>query len=125
MLPCPVENGQRWLQWQDEAEEQARTGLLTEYRRLVRVELPAAARAGNWELRHDHCFARVILDAVCGGCWYAHLRRRHGRTAESQLDAAQLARALQTGRGMLTGGAAEVARLNAQSLRWRGKEWTL
>ena len=119
MLLCPVETGQGWLRWEDGEAEEARTGLLAEYRRLVRVELPAAARAGSWELRRDHCFARVILDAVCGGCWYAHLARE--RSAEGQLDAVQLARALQVGRGMLADGAAEVARLNAQSLRWRGK----
>ena len=121
MLSYTVENGQRWLHWQEEADEEVRAALLAAYQRLVRVELPAAARAGDWGLRRDHCFARVILDAVCGGCWYAHLPRPRGRSAESRLDAAQLARALQTGRGMLTGGAAEVTRLNAQSLRWRGK----
>ena len=109
------------MRWQDETAEEARAGLLAEYRRLVRVELPAAAREENWVVRRDHCFARIVLDAVCGGCWYAHLPRRRGRSAESQLDVAQLARAVQTGRDMLTGGAAAVARLNAQSLRWREK----
>ena len=103
MLPYAVEPGQGWLRRQDETEERARAALLAEYRRLVRVELPAAARAGNWVLRRDHCFARVILDAVCGGCWYARLPRRRGRSAESQLDVAQLTRALQTGRSILTG----------------------
>ncbi|KAL8637722.1 MAG: hypothetical protein Q9228_005034, partial [Teloschistes exilis] len=33
---------------EDGEEEEARAALLVEYRRLVRVELPAAARAGNW-----------------------------------------------------------------------------
>lgn len=94
---------------------------MAEYQQMVRVELPAAACAGGWVLRRDHCFARVILDAVCGGCWYMHLPRRQGRSAESALDAVRLAEALRIGRKMLTGGAAEVARLNAQSLRWRGK----
>ena len=122
MLPCAVESGPGPWWRQEETEEGQRTSLLTEYRRLVRVELPAAARAGGWTLRRDHCFARVILDAVFGGCWYTHLSRRRGRSAESQLDAAQLVRALWIGRRMLTEGAAEVARLNAQSLRWRGKD---
>lgn len=95
--------------------------LLAEYRRLVRTELPRAARAGKWTLRLDHCFARVILDALFGGCWYDHLERRRGRSAESQLDAGQLTRAVAVARGMLEGGDAEVRRLDAQSLAWRGK----
>ena len=98
-----------------------RAALLAEYRRLVRVELPAAARAGRWSLRFDHCFARVILDALFGDCWYGHLDRRRGRSAESQLDAGQLARAVALARGMLTGGDVEVRQLNAQSLAGRGK----
>ena len=95
--------------------------MLDEYRRLVRVELPAAARAGRWALRLDHCFARVILDGICGGCWYDHLERGKGRSAESQLDAGQLAHAIRLACGMLSGGDAEVRRLNAQSLGWRGR----
>ncbi len=95
--------------------------LLEEYRRLVREELPAAARAGRWTLRLDHCFARVILDGIFDGCWYDHLERGKGRSAESQLDARQLEHAIRLARGMLTKGDAEVQRLNAQSLAWRGK----
>ena len=95
--------------------------LLTEYRRLVREELPAAARKNGWPLRLDHCFARVILDALFDGCWYEHLDRHCKRSAESQLDARQLRRAVALARGMLHGGAGEVRRLDAQSLRWRGK----
>ena len=100
-----------------------RPALLAEYRRLVRSELPAAARAGGWVLRLDHCFARVILDALFGGCWYDHLeRRRGGRSAESQLDAGQLTRAVGLARGVLDGGGdAHLRVLNAQSLAWRGK----
>ena len=104
-----------------EKSEEAAT-LLAEYRRLVRVELPRAAKEGRWMLRLDHCFARVILDALFGGCWYDHLERGRGRSAESQLDAPQLRRAVAFARGMLAGGDVEVRRLNAQSLAWRGKK---
>ena len=100
--------------------DDARTALLAEDRRLVRVELPAAARAGRWILRFDHCFARIILDALFGGCSYDHLDHRRGRSAESQLDTAQLRRAGALARRMLTEGAEEVRRLNRQSLIWRG-----
>ena len=105
----------------DDPEDAQRVGLLEQYRRLVRVELPTAAREGCWPLRLDHCFARVILDGLFGACWYEHLQRGKGRSAESQLDAGQLGRALALGRGMLEKGAPEVGRLNAQSLRWRGR----
>ncbi len=97
------------------------TALLEEYRRLVRIELPAAARAGWWTLRLDHCFARVILDGIFGGCWYDYLERGKGRSAESQLDARQLVQAVRLARAMLTGGDAEVRQLNDQSLAWRSK----
>lgn len=105
----------------EDSPEDPKAALLAEYRRLVRVELPAAARAGKWILRLDHCFARVILDTLFGGCWYDHLERRRDRSAESQLDAAQLTRAVALARKMLAGGDTEVHRLNAQSLMWRGK----
>ena len=95
--------------------------LLEEYRHLMRVELPRAAKAGGWTLRLDHCFARVILDGVFGDCWYAHLERGRGRSAESQLDAHQLRRAVALAQRMLMGGDTEVRRLNAKSLAWRGK----
>ena len=98
-----------------------RAALLAEYRRLVRRELPAAAHANRWPLRDDHCFARLILDALFQGCWYDHLDRRRGRTAETQLTAEQLTRAVAHARAMLTLGRSEVTRLNAQSLAWRGK----
>ena len=102
-------------------DEDGQAALLAEYRRLVRVELPAAAHAGKWTLRLDHCFARVVLDGVFGACWYERLERGRGRSAESQLDARQLARAVALARGMLDGGDAEVRRLNDASLAWRGK----
>ena len=105
-----------------EKSEEDAAALLAEYRHLLRGELPRAAGEGRWTLRLDHCFARVILDALFGGCWYAHLERGRGRSAEGQLNAHQLRRAVVLARGMLTGGDAEVRRLNAQSLAWRGKK---
>ena len=36
----------------------------------MREDLPSAARTRpDWPIRLDHCFARVILDAVCGRPW--------------------------------------------------------
>ena len=36
----------------------------------MRHDLPAAAvHRPDWPIRLDHCFGRVILDAVCGAPW--------------------------------------------------------
>jgi hypothetical protein len=98
-------------------DERAR--LESRYRALVREQLPAAARAGRWVLRDDHCFGRVLLDDAVGGCWYDVLDRR--RTAFTQLDDAQPGRAVAQGERLLLEGDALLRELDAQSLRWRGK----
>ena len=104
-----------------DAHDDPTAALRAEYRHFVRTALPAAARQNHWPIRLDHCFARVLLDAVFGSCWYHYLDRRRGRSAESQLTADQLTRAVILARGMLVLGCPEVVRLNAQSLVWRGK----
>ena len=92
--------------------------LVAEYLRLVRQALPAAAGPG-WPIRLDHCFMRVVLDAVCGRPWRDVLRGRG--PAYRQLSDEQLRRAIAIARSMLDGGADVVVRLNEASLRGRGK----
>jgi hypothetical protein len=89
------------------------------YRALVRDELPAAARAGGWVLREDHCFGRVLLDHAVGGCWYDVLDRR--RTAFLQLTDEQLTHAVALGERLLVEGDPLLRRLDERSLAWRGK----
>ena len=89
------------------------------YRVLVRVELPAAARAGGWVLREDHCFGRVLLDDAVGGCWYDVLDRR--RTAFLQLTDEQLSGAVALGERLLVEGDPLLRELDERSLAWRGK----
>ena len=89
------------------------------YRVLVQERLPAAARAGGWVLRDDHCFGRVLLDDAVGGCWYDVLDRR--RTAFRQLDDVQLAAAVALGERLLEEGDPLLRELDARSLAWRGK----
>jgi hypothetical protein len=89
------------------------------YRELVRLELPAAARAGGWVLRDDHCFGRVLLDDAVGGCWYDVLDRR--RTAFLQLSDEQLAGAVALGERLLVEGDPLLRELDERSLAWRGK----
>jgi hypothetical protein len=92
------------------------------YRALVRQELPAAARAGSWVLREDHCFGRVLLDHAVGACWYDVLDRR--RTAFLQLTDEQLAQAVALGEQLLVEGDPLLRRLDERSLAWRGKPRT-
>ena len=89
------------------------------YLSLVGRELPAAARAGRWRLRQDHCFGRVLLDDAVGACWYDVLDRR--RTAFRQLDDAALAAAVAMGERLLVEGDPLLADLDDRSLTWRGK----
>ena len=81
----------------------------------MREELPAAAaRHPEWPIRLDHCFGRVILDAVCGGPWREHLAAPAWKhMSREQLDAAiGLANAI-------LGGRADLGGLNTGSLQAR------
>jgi hypothetical protein len=97
-----------------------RAELLQRYRVLVDDALPAAAQAGDWSLRLNHCFGRVLLDDAVEGCWYDHLDRR-ARPAYRQLDDGQLAAAVALGERLLTEGDPLLRTLDARSLAWRGK----
>ncbi len=85
---------------------------------LTRERLPARARAQDWPLRLDHCFQRVLLDQVCGGRWYDHVE---GRPAYRHLDPERLEAAVALGERLLREGEPLLARLDEDSLRWRGK----
>jgi hypothetical protein len=87
---------------------------------LTRVAIPARAASESWPLRSDHCFQRVILDAVCGGRWYDHVA---GRPAYRHLPPPQLERAVAMAQQLAHGEGARslLVDLNRQSLRWRGK----
>lgn len=102
------------------AERADRETLLRRYRRLVDVELPAAARREGWILRDNHCFGRVLLDQAVGRCWYEVLDRSAG-PAYRQLDDRTLARTVSLAEGLLAEGDRLLRRLDEASLRWRGK----
>ena len=91
---------------------------ISRYMRLTREVLPRMARepGRNWPVREDHCFQRIVLDAVCGGVWHTKIPRpayRHLSTNQARL-AVALCEDIITGK-------ADLRRLNAQSLAWRGK----
>ena len=96
------------------------TALRETYRRKVTEELPRAARdAGDWPIRLDHCFGRVVLDDLFEDEWYDHV---DGRPAYEALSEAELRAAIETADRMLAGGRPVVAELNRNSLRWRGED---
>ena len=92
--------------------------LIDDYLRLTRNILPCLARRKgcDWPIREDHCFQRVVLDTICGGVWYAHLKRPAYKhlTRDQAKKAVDLSRAIADGR-------ADLHQLNRQSLVWRGK----
>ena len=81
----------------------------------MRHDLPAAAaRHPEWPIRRDHCFGRVILDAVCGAPW----RERVAPPAWRHLDPVRLASAVDLADAILKG-EADLRDLNLASLKMR------
>ena len=79
--------------------------------------LPAAARSHpEWPIRLDHCFGRVVLDAVYGRPWREVLRPPAWRSMDAQAlrEAVALAERIADGRENLDA-------LNRHSLALRGK----
>jgi len=93
-----------------------RAELVARWLALTCEDMPAAARARGWPVRLDHCFQRILLDHAVGGPWRAAIQAPACRNAS----AAQLARAIAVGEAALAG-TCDLAALNRQSLRWRGK----
>lgn len=83
----------------------------------MRRRLPEAAKARpDWPIRLDHCFGRVILDAVAGRPWREVVRA----PAWLHLEAGRLAAAVALGEAVLAG-EADLQTLNRRSLEMRGK----
>ena len=102
------------------AEQRVVSGLQARWLTLTKEQLPTRARAERWPLREDHCFQRVLLDAVCGGRWYDHVA---ARPAYRHLDPERLGRAVALAERLADDPDAVtlLRELDAQSLAWRGK----
>jgi hypothetical protein len=84
---------------------------------LIRHDLPRAASARpDWPIRLDHCFARVILDHVCGRPW----REVLSAPAYKHLSVEQLRQGLELGRSLIEN-QTDLGELNRRSLQSRGK----
>jgi hypothetical protein len=95
------------------------TELRARYLALINDQLPAAAKSRRWPVRLNHCFARIVLDNLFGGCWYDHLSRK--APAYKQLSAEQLEQAITIAENILRRQDVYCSVLNENSLRWRGK----
>jgi len=85
------------------------------WRSLAEERLPQAARAKGWQIRHDHCFARILLDVACGRPWREVIRPPAWRNAPLPV----LQRAIALGEAVLQG-RRDLDALNRQSLALRG-----
>jgi hypothetical protein len=92
--------------------------LVSRYMTLTKEVMPTLARTSHahWPVRNDHCFQRIVLDAVCSGIWYDHIPR----PAYKHLTREQAAQAVVLCDDIISGDA-NLAQLNRQSLIWRGK----
>ena len=87
-------------------------------RQLANEDFPAAARAGGYPIRFNHCFLRVVYDNLVGNKWQRVLTGK--QPAIHQLTEEQLRRAIEIGEA-ITAEAGVCRALNEQSLGWRGK----
>lgn len=95
----------------------AREALEQRWKTLTNDALPSVAPERRWPIHLNHCFQRVLLDAACGTVWYDVIKARPAyRAAPDDI----LKKAVQLGENVLDG-KVDLAALNEQSLRFRGK----
>lgn len=95
----------------------ARAQLEADWLTITRQTLPDLAKVRRWPVTLDHCFMRILLDAVHGARWDTVVQ---GRPAYKHIDAARLSAAISLARRVASD-EADLWALNTQSLAWRGK----
>lgn len=87
-------------------------------RQLANETFPAVAKTGDYPVRLNHCFLRIVYDNLFGARWQTVLPK--GQPAYKQLTTEQLARAIEIGEAIVSN--PDLCRsLNRRSLAWRGK----
>ena len=88
------------------------------YMHLTKEVLPSIAKKKkpDWPVYEDHCFQRIVLDTICGGVWYEHLKR----PAYENLTNEQTKLAVELCENIING-KAKLNQLNQQSISWRRK----
>jgi hypothetical protein len=94
--------------------------LRQEYLRLTNAHLPSIAGERHFPVRLNHCFQRIILDNLFGGCWYDFLEKCK-IPAYKQLNPAQLQQAITIAQNLCDRSNDYIVTLNQLSLKWRGE----
>jgi hypothetical protein len=112
------ESQPRKIKHHHNARDERRLELIQRYLHLTRTVMPTLAQttSNKWPVQNDHCFQRIVLDAVCAGVWYNHI----SRPAYQHLGLEQAHRAVEICEEIIAG-TADLPDLNRQSLLWRGK----
>ena len=102
----------------DETTADDLEALRDELRYLANEKFPAVAKTGDYPVRFNHCFLRIVYDNLLGARWQTVLPK--GQPAYRQLTPDQLARAIEIGEAIVAD-PQHCRRLNERSLRWRGR----
>jgi len=82
--------------------------------------LPLIAVERRFPVTKNHCFQRIVLDTLFGGCWYDFLEK--GRIpAYRQLALNQLQVAIAIARSIEASPIEHIQYLNTKSLQWRAE----
>ena len=102
-----------------ESNESQINNIVKRYIKLTKEVFPMMASDTKlqWPVKYDHCFQRIVLDNICNGCWYDHLKR----PAYMHLSYNQASKAIKLCEDIISGNA-DLHALNRQSLIWRGKK---
>ena len=88
------------------------------YLRIVNDILPAIAKNRNFPVHLNHCFGRILLDALFCDCWYDHIDRKKG-PAYKQLTEVQLKLVIEIAEKIVASDDYYIQFLNNQSLKIR------
>ena len=94
-----------------------RARLEADWLTITRQTLPALAETQAWPVSANHCFMRILLDAVHEGRWDRFVE---GRPAYKHIELERLRAAIKLAERVVAN-EADLPALNAQSLAWRGK----
>ena len=94
--------------------------LIISYMKFAKKVMPnmATDKQLNCLVKYDHFFQRIVLDTICNGCWYDHLKR----PAYKHLGKNKALKAVKLCEDIISGNA-NLHALNRQSLIWRGKKF--